>query len=104
MTTDASARPTTNIRPAPLLSSGQLARETGLPQSRIQKLVAEGLPRFQLDPKTLLFDRDEAIGWLDKHGYLRTAYKTEIKRLIDRAPRVSAEQAAKIRAVLGGAA
>jgi hypothetical protein len=107
MATATSARPTPtsappNVRPAPLLSSGQLAKETGLPQSRIQELVAEGLPAYQLDTKRFLFDRDEAIAWLDGNGYLATAYKTHIKRLVDAAPPLTADQAAKIRAVLSG--
>ncbi len=37
-----------NLRPAPFLTSGQLGREIKLPQSRIQELVAEGLPAYQL--------------------------------------------------------
>lgn len=108
MATAASAKPTPtsappNIRAAPLLSSGQLAKETSIPQSRIRELVAEGLPAYQLDTKRFLFERDEAVGWLEENGYLASAYRTAIKRLVDAAPPLTADQAAKISAVLGGA-
>jgi hypothetical protein len=66
-------------------------------------LVAEGLPAYQLDAKRFLFDRDAAVTRLDGNRYLATAYRTAIKRLVDAAPPLTADQAAKIRAVLGGA-
>lgn len=93
-----------NLRPAPFLTSGQLGREINLPQSRIQELVAEGLPAYQLDQRRYVFDRDEAVAWLVEHGHLVDKYRAAIKRLVDDAPPLTAEQAAKIRAVLGGAA
>ncbi len=92
-----------NLRPAPFLTSGQLSRETGLPQSRIQELVPEGLPAYQLDQRRYVYDRDEAIAWLTKHGHLIDAYRAAIKRLVDEAPPLTGDQAAKIKAVLGGA-
>jgi hypothetical protein len=90
-----------NLRPAPFLTSGQLSRETGLPQSRIQELVAEGLPSYQLDQRRYVYDRDEAIAWLTEHGYVIDAYRAAIKRLVDAAPPLTAEQADRIKAVLG---
>jgi hypothetical protein len=86
-----------NIRPAPWLTSGQLARETGLPQNRIQELVAEGLPTFQMDRRRFLFDRDEAAEWLDRNEHLTHAHRNAIKPLIDNAPPLTAEQAAQIK-------
>jgi len=41
---------------------------------------------------------------LQANGYLVDAYRLQIKRLVDAAPPLTAEQAAKIRAVLGGPA
>lgn len=92
------------LRPSPVLTSGQLAAECGLTQHRIQTLVPEGLPAFALTEKTFVFDRDEAMSWLQDNGHLLDAYRLEIKRLVDAAPPLTAEQAAKIRAVLGGPA
>jgi hypothetical protein len=93
-----------NLRPAPFDTSGQLSQATGLPQSTIQELVAKGLPAYQLDQRRYVFDRSEAVAWLVKHGHLIDPYRAAIKQLVDDAPPLSAEQAAKIRAVLGGAA
>lgn len=93
-----------NLRPAPFLTSGQLSKATGLPQSRIQELVPEGLPAYQLDQRRYVYDRDEAVAWLVEHGHLVDPYRAAIKALVDEAPPLTADQAAKIRAVLGGAA
>ena len=93
-----------NLRPAPFLTSGQLSRATGLPRSRIQELVPEGLPAYQLDQRRYVYDRDESVAWLVKHGHLIDPYRAAIKALVDDAPPPTAEQAARIRAVLGGAA
>jgi hypothetical protein len=38
-------KPQLNLRPAPFLTSGQLSKETGLPQGRIQELVAGCISR-----------------------------------------------------------
>jgi hypothetical protein len=92
------------LRPSPVITSGQLAAECGLTQHRIQTLVTEGLPAYSLTEKTYVFDRTEALEWLQDKGYLVDAYRLEIKRLVDAAPPLTAEQAAKIRAVLGGPA
>ena len=75
-----SHQPLPNLRPAPFLTSGQLSRETGLPQSRIQELVPEGLPAYQLDQRRYVYDRDEAIAWLVEHGHLLDPYRAAIKR------------------------
>ena len=91
-----------NLRPAPFLTSGQLSKETGLPQSRIQELVPEGLPAYQLDQRRYVYDRDEAIAWLVEHGHLLDPYRAAIKALVDEAPPLTADQAARIRAVLTG--
>lgn len=93
-----------NLRPAPFLTSGQLGREINLPQSRIQELVSEGLPAYQLDQRRYVYDRDEAVAWLVEHGHLVDPYRAAIKALVDEAPPLTADQAAKIRSVLGGAA
>lgn len=93
-----------NLRPAPFLTSGQLSRETGLPQSRIQELVPEGLPAYQLDQRRYVYDRDEAVSWLVAHGHLLDPYRAAIKRLVDDAPPLTPDQAARIRSVLTGGA
>jgi hypothetical protein len=93
-----------NLRPAPFLTSGQLSLETGIPQSRIQELVGEGLPAYLLDQRRYVFDRDEAVAWLLDHGHLLDPYRAAIKRLVDEAPPLTAAQAERIKAVLRGAA
>lgn len=88
-----------------IVTSGQLSKETGLPQSRIQSLAKEGgLPASQLDARRYVFVLDEAIAWLTEHGHLVDPYRAAIKRLVDAAPPLSAEQAARIKAVLGSGA
>jgi hypothetical protein len=96
-----SARAAAHVRPAPFITSGQLCEATGLRQSRIRALVAEGLPAYGLDQRRFVFDRDEAVSWLTAHGYLVDVYRENIKNLVDAAPPLSAEQAAQIRAILG---
>jgi hypothetical protein len=76
-------KPLPNLRPAPFLTSGQLSKETGLPQGRIQELVPEGLPAYELDSRRYVYDRDEAIAWLTEHGHLFDPYRAAIKRLVD---------------------
>ena len=97
-------KPLPNLRPAPFLTSGQLSKQTGLSQSRIQELVPEGLPAYQLDQRRYVYDLDEAIAWLTEHGHLIDAYRAHIKKLVDDAPPLTAEQAERIRAVLAGGA
>lgn len=92
------------LPPSPVITSGQLSADCGIPQSRLQALIPEGLPAYQLTEKMFVFDRDEAVAWLIENGYLVNAYRREIKRLVDAAPPLTAEQAAKIRAVLAGPA
>jgi hypothetical protein len=98
---DTATKPVPNLRPAPFLTSGQLSKATGVAQSRIQELVPEGLPAYQLDQRRYVYDRDEAIAWLVNHGHLIDPYRAAIKQLVDEAPPLTADQAARIRAVLG---
>ncbi|WP_445168762.1 hypothetical protein ACTXG7_05215 [Mycolicibacterium sp. Dal123E01] len=93
-----------NLRPAPFLTSGQLAKATGLAQSRIQELVPEGLPAYALDQRRYVYDQAEAVAWLVEHGHLVDPYRAAIKALVDDAPPLTADQAARIKAVLVGAA
>jgi hypothetical protein len=51
-----------------------------------------------------VFPLDECETWLREHGYLVDPYRAAIKKLVDAAPPLTVEQAAKIRAILGGAA
>ncbi len=93
-----------SLPPAPVLNTGQLCDATGLSRSQIPGLVREGLPAYRLDPKTFVFIEAEAVDWLRDHGYLVDEYRASLKRLIDAAPPLTADQAARIRAVLGGVA
>jgi hypothetical protein len=103
MSHDTATKSLPNLRPAPFLTSGQLSKATGVAQSRIQELVPEGLPAYQLDQRRYVFERDEAIAWLIKHGHLIDPYRAAIKQLVDEAPPLTGDQAAKIKAVLDGA-
>ena len=103
--TATTTKPLPNLRPAPFLTSGQLSKATGLPQGLIQELVPQGLPAYQLDQRRYVYDFDEAVVWLTERGHLIDQYRAAIKKLVDEAPPLTADQAARIRAVLiGGAA
>jgi phage terminase Nu1 subunit (DNA packaging protein) len=99
-------RPATlrQLQPAPVITSGKLSKITGLPQQKIQNLVAEGLPTYALDQRRYVFNADEAVAWLTEHGHLIDPYREHIKKLVDAAPPLTAEQADRIRAVLSGGA
>ena len=66
--------------------------------------IKAGLPAFRLDAKRWVFPLDECEAWLREHGYVVDPYRVQIKRLVDAAPPLTADQAAKIRAILGGGA
>lgn len=87
-----------------IVTSGQLSRESGVPQSTIQTLTKNGeLPSHRLDGRRNVYDLDASVDWLIEHGHLVDKYRGAIKQLVDSAPPLTAEQAAKIKAVLGGA-
>ena len=44
------------------------------------------------------------MAWLIEHGHLLDPYRAAIKRLVDEAPPLTADQAARLRAVLSGGA
>ena len=94
----------TSLPPAPVLNASQLCDKTGLARSVVRRLVREGLPAYRLDPKTFVFIEDEAVAWLIKHGHVADPYRAAIRKLVDEAPPLTPDQAARIRAVLGGAA
>jgi hypothetical protein len=96
---------------------------TGLKTDTLRKLVRDGLPCVRIGPK-FYFDLEKVDAWLDRvaesaAGSAAAAnaaskpqpaeppgpdpYREVIKRLVDAAPPLTADQAAKIRAVLGGA-
>lgn len=83
----------------------------GLSTQTIRKFVAEeGLPAHRV-VRRLYFDPVEVDAWIrarsaqpERPDPTGDAYREHIKRLVDAAPELTAEQAAKIRAVLGGAA
>jgi hypothetical protein len=99
-----------------LVPTAVAAAHTGLPDETIRRLVRKGLPCVRIGPK-FYFDLDKVDDWFDRaaesaaEAVAETAasprakpdpYRAEIKRLVDAAPPLTAEQAAKIRAVLGG--
>lgn len=89
---------------APVLSASQLCDKTGVARNILPRLVREGLPAYRLDRKTFVFIEDEAVAWLVKHGHIVDPYRAAIRKLVDEAPPLTPDQAAKIRAVLAGAA
>ena len=85
-----------------IVTSTPFCEKFGVARSAIPRLVEEGLPAFKLDTTRWVFPLNECEAWLREHGYQRDPYRAHIKRLVDAAPPLTAEQAAKIRAILGG--
>ncbi|POX91026.1 hypothetical protein C3469_26330 [Mycobacterium kansasii] len=98
------AAPTHQLSPDNFVTTTPFCEKFGVARSAIPRLVSEGLPAFKLDKMRWVFPLDECETWLRGHGYLVDPYRTAIKKLVDAAPPLTAEQAAKIRAILGGAA
>lgn len=90
----------TSLPPAPVLNVSQLCDKTGLARNAIPRLVRDGLPAYRLDTKTFVFIEDEAVAWLREHGHVVDPHRAAIRRLVDEAPPLTADQAARIRAVL----
>ncbi len=88
------------LPPAPVLTVSQLADRTGVDRKHFPRLIKAGLPAYRLDAKTFTFIEDEATAWLAEHGYHVDPYRAAIRRLIDDAPPLTSDQAARIRAVL----
>lgn len=102
-----------------LVTTAATSAHTGLADSTIRRLVREGLPCVRVGSK-LYFDLARVDAWLDARADAASAaataagatrpdptvdaYRAAIKRLVDDAPPLTADQAARIRAVLGGAA
>lgn len=101
--------PTPTLERPKLAPTATAAKHTGLPKSRMRALIRQGMPCVRVGTK-LYFDLAEVDSWIDKN--LRTitapteqdAHRSAIKALVDGAPEITPEQAARIRAVLGGAA
>jgi hypothetical protein len=98
-------------RPCRLSHTSQVAERFfgGCSTQTVRNYVKEGLPAHRV-VRTLYFDPVEVREWIrtrsaqppDPTG---DAYRAAIKKLVDAAPELTADQAAKIRAVLiGGAA
>lgn len=87
-----------------IVTTTPFCEKFGVARSAIPRLVEKGLPAFKLDKTRWVFPLDECESWLREHGYLVDPYRAAIKKLVDDAPPLTAEQAAKIRAVLRGAA
>lgn len=87
----------------PILTTGPLCDRYGISRHIITRLISEGLPAFRIDATRWGFPVTEAEQWLRDHGYLKDPYRAVIKKLVDAAPPLTAEQAAQIRAVLGSA-
>jgi hypothetical protein len=93
----------TQLSPDNFVTTTPFCEKFGVARSAIPRLVEEGLPAFKLDKTRWVFPLDECETWLREHGYLVDPYRAAIKKLVDGAPPLTAEQAAKIRAILGGA-
>lgn len=102
---------TTTAAPGGYLNTAEVSERFfgGLSTQTIRKFVAEdGLPAHRV-VRRLYFDPAEVDAWIrarnGQTGASSDPYRAAIKRLVDEAPPLTAEQAAKIRAVLiGGAA
>lgn len=99
--------PTTTIERPKLAPTARAAKHTGLPVSRMRALTRQGMPCVRVGAK-LYFDLAEVDSWID-NNLVSTAspsndHRSVIKALVDGAPEITAEQAERIRAVLGGAA
>lgn len=102
--------PTTTLERPKLAPTARAAKHTGLPVSRMRALVRQGMPCVRVGAK-LYFDLAEIDSWIDNNLVSTAApapatgsYRDHIKALVDGAPEITAEQAERIRAVLGGAA
>ncbi|MGO9157335.1 hypothetical protein [Mycobacterium sp.] len=89
--------------PPNFVTASPFCERFDIPPGSLPRLIEEGLPFFRLDATRRVFPVDECEAWLREHGYFVDPYRAAIKKLIDDAPPLSADQAAKIRAVLGGA-
>ncbi|OHT54088.1 hypothetical protein BKG59_22365 [Mycobacteroides chelonae] len=73
----------------------------------MRALVRQGMPCVRVGAK-LYFDLTEIDSWIDNNLVSTTSpsndHRSVIKALVDSAPEITAEQAERIRAVLGGAA
>jgi hypothetical protein len=95
---------TTTHRPDNLVTTTPFCEKYGLAPGSVPRLIKAGLPAFRLDAKRWVFPLDACEPWLREHGYVVDPYRLQIKRLVDEAPPMTADQAAKIRAILGGGA
>lgn len=92
-----------------LLFADEIKHQLGYTQAKsVIRLVKEqGLPAHRVG-RRYLFDPAEVESWLrSRSGQPEPPadpYRAAIKKLVDEAPPLTAEQAGKIRAVLGGAA
>ncbi|MGH3556427.1 helix-turn-helix domain-containing protein [Mycobacterium sp.] len=102
---------TATAAPSDYLNTAEVSERffAGLSTQTIRKFVAEdGLPAHRV-VRRLYFDPAEVDAWIrarnGQTGQPSDPYRQAIKRLVDEAPELTAEQAATIRAVLvGGAA
>lgn len=98
------ATPTT--APIGYLSTAEVSRRffAGLSAQTIRKFVSQdGLPAHRV-VRRLYFDPDEVDAWIRARGGQAGSppdpYREHIKKLVDAAPPLTAEQADRIRAVL----
>lgn len=96
----------TTATPPNIVTTGPLCDRFGLARSAVSKFIDEGMPAFKLDATRWVFPLDECEAWLREHGHLDDPYRAAVKRLVVAAPEVTAEQFARIRAILseGGSA
>lgn len=89
-----------------LLSTPGLAHQLGVDVRTIRRLVREdGLPAHRVG-HAFRYDPDKVAEWLRDRNVQQddpaSAYRAAIKRLVDDAPELSAEQADRITSILRG--
>ena len=91
------------------LDTAGVARKLGRSTQTVRVFVKEqGLPAIRVN-RRLVFDEAEVDAWLEARAESAPAtsgdvHRQAIKRLVDAAPELTADQAARIRAVLSGGA
>jgi hypothetical protein len=86
-----------NVTQDNVLTAGPFCKRFGVARSSLPSFLAEGMPGFRLNRTSWIFPADECEAWLRERALL---YKAEIKRLVDAAPALTADQADRIRRVL----
>ncbi|BBY84688.1 helix-turn-helix domain-containing protein [Mycolicibacterium tokaiense] len=99
------AAPLATIATGGLFTTEEIARNLRRSTQTIRRWVVEGMPVHRVN-RRLHFDPAEVDAWIRARNDENPAndHRTAIKRLVDAAPELTAEQAERIRAVLTGGA